>query len=60
MPHPSSRVLLHAFSTFKLAGPQTRFVQLANAFGPRYRHVIAAMDNCFDAGQCLFHHGFRT
>lgn len=50
---PPPRVLLHAFSTFKLGGPQARFVQLANAFGPRYRHVIAAMDNCFDAGERL-------
>ena len=53
---PSSkppRTLLHAFSTFKLGGPQARFVQLANAFGPQYRHVIAAMDNCFDAGERL-------
>ena len=50
------RTLLHAFSTFKLGGPQARFVQLANAFGPRYRHVIAAMDNCFDAGERLGPH----
>jgi glycosyltransferase involved in cell wall biosynthesis len=50
--HPP-RVLLHAFSTFTLGGQQARFVQLANAFGPRYRHVIAAMDNCFDAGERL-------
>ena len=49
----SPRVLLHAFSTFTLGGPQARFVQLANAFGPRYRHIIAAMDNCFDAGERL-------
>jgi hypothetical protein len=47
------RVLLHAFSTFTLGGQQARFVQLANAFGPRYHHVIAAMDNCFDAGDRL-------
>jgi glycosyltransferase involved in cell wall biosynthesis len=54
MPKPiAPRVLLHAFSTFKLGGPQARFVQLANAFGPQYRHVIAAMDNCFDAGERL-------
>ncbi len=50
------RTLLHAFSTFKLGGPQARFVQLANAFGPRYRHVIAAMDNCYDAGERLGPH----
>lgn len=47
------RTLLHAFSTFKLGGPQARFVALANAFGPRYRHVIVAMDDCFDAGARL-------
>lgn len=48
-----ARVLLHAFSTFKLGGPQARFVQLANALGPEYRHLIVAMDNCFDAGERL-------
>lgn len=54
--HPPPRTLLHAFSTFTLGGQQARFVQLANAFGPRYRHVIAAMDNCFDAGERLGPH----
>lgn len=49
----TERVLLHAFSTFKLGGPQARFVQLANALGPGYRHIVAAMDNCFDAGERL-------
>lgn len=48
-----ARVLLHAFSTFKLGGPQARFVQLAHALGPDYRHLIVAMDNCFDAGERL-------
>lgn len=47
------RVLLHAFSTFSLGGPQARFVQLANALGADYRHVVMAMDNCFDAGERL-------
>jgi glycosyltransferase involved in cell wall biosynthesis len=47
------RVLLHAFSTFKLGGPQARFVQLANALGADYRHIVAAMDNCFEAGDRL-------
>lgn len=46
----SPRHLLHAFSTFQLGGPQARFVELANAFGPMFRHTIVAMDNCFDAG----------
>lgn len=47
------RVLLHAFSTFQLGGPQARFVQLANALGPGYEHHIVAMDNRFDAGDRL-------
>lgn len=50
---PAPRVLLHAFSTFKLGGPQARFVQLANALGPGYRHLVTAMDQCFDAGHRL-------
>lgn len=49
----SKRVLFHAFSTFKLGGPQARFVQLANAFGSEYHHIVAAMDNCFEAGDRL-------
>lgn len=47
------RQLLHAFSTFKLGGPQSRFVELANAFGSQYQHQIVAMDGCFDAAQRL-------
>lgn len=47
------RHLLHAFSTFQLGGPQARFVELANAFGPMFRHTIVAMDNRFDAGDRL-------
>jgi len=41
---PEPPLLLHAFSTFTMGGPQRRFVQIANAFGPRYRHAIIAMD----------------
>lgn len=62
-PHPAApqpagparrpRRLLHAFSTFQLGGPQARFVQLANRFGPAYRHTVLAMDGCLDAGQRL-------
>ncbi len=37
-------LLLHAFSTFAMGGPQRRFIQIANAFGPRYRHALVAMD----------------
>lgn len=47
------RVLLHAFSTFSFGGAQARFVQLANALGADYRHVVMAMDDCFDAGARL-------
>ena len=47
------RVLLHAFSTFNLGGPQARFVQLANAFGKRYRHLVMAMDGNFQAADRL-------
>ena len=36
--------LLHVFSTFAVGGPQMRFVQIANHFGPAYRHRIVAMD----------------
>lgn len=48
------RVILHAFSSFSLGGAQARFVQLANAFGRRYRHVIVAMDGNFEAGKRLY------
>lgn len=50
------RILLHAFSTFQLGGPQARFVQLANALGPDYEHHIVAMDSRFDAGDRLAAH----
>ncbi|HTT81086.1 MAG TPA: glycosyltransferase, partial [Stellaceae bacterium] len=45
----SIRTLLHVFSTLEIGGPQMRFVQLANHFGRRYRHVIIAMDGVTDA-----------
>jgi glycosyltransferase involved in cell wall biosynthesis len=45
------RLLLHAFPSFQLGGAQSRLVQLAQAFGPAYHHVVLAMDACFDAGQ---------
>mgnify|MGYP000287413746 CR=1 FL=1 len=47
------RLLMHAFSTFRLGGPQARFVQIANALGDRYRHVVVAMDGNFEAGERL-------
>ena len=48
MTDPKPRTLLHAFSTFRVGGPQIRFCTLANRFGARYRHVIFAMDDCYD------------
>ena len=47
------RHLLHAFPSFQLGGAQARFIELANALGPGFRHTIVAMDNCFDAGERL-------
>ncbi|GAB4528693.1 MAG: glycosyltransferase family 4 protein [Parvularculaceae bacterium] len=45
--------LLHAFSTFKVGGPQVRFADLANGLGSDYEHHVAAMDNCFDAAELV-------
>jgi glycosyltransferase involved in cell wall biosynthesis len=42
-------VLLHAFSTFAVGGPEVRFTRLANAFGREFRHVIVAMDGVLDS-----------
>ncbi len=39
-----SPLLLHVFSTFATGGPQVRFAAIANRFGTRWRHAIAAMD----------------
>ena len=47
------RRLLHVFSTFAVGGPQTRFVTIANALGPKYHHDIVAMDANFAAAAGL-------
>lgn len=47
------RTVLHAFSTFDYGGAQARFVQLANAWGPRYRHLIVSMDGGMQAAHRL-------
>lgn len=36
--------LLHVFSTFNLGGPQARAVQLINAWGPAYKHLIVSVE----------------
>jgi len=47
--------LLWAFSTFALGGAQRRFLSLADALGPAYRHSVFAMDGCLDAARSAPH-----
>ena len=37
-------LLLHAYSTFAVGGPQVRFATVANHWGRRWRHAVVAMD----------------
>jgi glycosyltransferase involved in cell wall biosynthesis len=46
----STHTLLHAFPSFEVGGSQLRFVAFANHYGPRYRHLIVAMNG---KTQCL-------
>jgi glycosyltransferase involved in cell wall biosynthesis len=41
-------LLLHAFTSFGVGGSQVRFSRLVAAFGPKYQHVVAAMDGNYD------------
>jgi glycosyltransferase involved in cell wall biosynthesis len=41
-------VLLHAFSTFEVGGPQVRFASFANRFGGKYKHLLVAMDGNYE------------
>jgi len=43
MSESASPLLLHIYPTFDLGGAQRRFVQLANHFGPAFRHRIIAL-----------------
>jgi glycosyltransferase involved in cell wall biosynthesis len=45
--------LLHVFSTFVPAGPETRTVRLIEAFGDEFRHSIVAMDGRTEARELL-------
>lgn len=45
--------LLHVFSTFVPAGPETRAVRLIEAIGREFRHSIVAMDGRTDARELL-------
>jgi len=47
--------LFWAFSTFALGGAQRRFLTLADALGPAYRHSVYAMDGCLDAAEAAPH-----
>ena len=46
-------LLLHAFSTFAVGGPQVRFAAIANRLGPRLRHAVLAMDGDLSARALL-------
>jgi glycosyltransferase involved in cell wall biosynthesis len=46
-------LLLHVFATFAVGGPQMRFAALANRFGPRYRHIVVAMDGDYACAKRL-------
>lgn len=45
--------LLHVFSTFVPAGPETRTVHLIEALGKEFRHSILAIDGRMDAAKLL-------
>jgi len=47
------RTLLHAFPTFKVGGAQVRFAHIANHFGPRWRHLVVALDGEADCAERL-------
>jgi glycosyltransferase involved in cell wall biosynthesis len=47
------RHVLHVFSTFVAAGPETRTVRLIEAFGAAWRHSIVAVDGRTDAAAIL-------
>lgn len=46
---PLPRTLLHVFPSFAIGGAQMRFIQLANHFGRRYRHLIVTMNGEHEA-----------
>jgi len=46
-------LLFHVFPTFDAGGAQTRFVAIANHFGPRLRHAIVALDGRIGAATRL-------
>lgn len=45
--------LLHVFPGFEVGGAQARFASVANHFGPRYRHLVVALDGIIAARERL-------
>lgn len=37
-------LVAHVFPTFAVGGAQVRFAAIANHFGPRFRHIVVALD----------------
>ncbi len=42
-------LILHVFPGFAVGGAQSRFVALANRFGPAYRHAVVSLDGSLDS-----------
>lgn len=53
------RLLLHVFPSFAAGGAQLRFVALANAFGPAFRHAVIALDGDYSC-RCRLSSGLST
>ena len=53
VPPGDAPLVLHVFPSFAVGGAQVRFAALANRFGPRWRHVIAALDGRTDCAERL-------
>jgi glycosyltransferase involved in cell wall biosynthesis len=52
-PGEARPLLAHIFPTFEVGGAQSRFATLANHFGNDVRHVVVAMDGCYDCAKHL-------
>lgn len=44
-------LILHAFSTFRVGGPQVRFADIVRHLGGRCRHLVVAMDGGYDCAE---------
>ena len=42
-------LIVHVFPGFAIGGAQSRFVALANRFGPAYRHAVVSLDGSLDS-----------